>query len=244
MFIRAKSRPLKSGQQAYTYSLAESYRVHGSPRQRTLLNLGKDFQIPKEQWPTLTKRVMDQLRGDARLPLEDEALVQAANDIVQKLNNKGYDIHDPRDDRDAILTNEIHHTDTRTVGGERVALQALRMLGFSQVLHALNFNRNQIHWALALVVGRMLSPGSERQTYEWMCERSSILDLLHAALPCDRMLYRVAAQLYMHRKTIMDELFGNTRELLGFTETIAFFDLTNTYLYRSQKRRAFASWTQ
>ena len=235
MFIRAKPRTLKSGKTAYTYSLAESYRVHGAPRQRTLLNLGKEFNIPKQQWPTLMQLVQDDLRGEARLPLEEEALVQASQDIIRKLKNKGYDIHDPRDDRDAILTNEIHHTDTRTVGGERVALQALRMLGFPEILRTLNFNQDQIHWAMVLVIGRMLSPGSERQTHDWACEHSSILDLLRSRTPSLNTLYNIAAGLYKHRKAIMDELFGNTRELLGFTETIAFFDLTNTY-YTGRKK--------
>ncbi len=36
----------------------------------------------------------------------------------EKLKVKGYDIHDPRDDRDAIMTHEIEHIDSRTVGGE------------------------------------------------------------------------------------------------------------------------------
>ncbi len=181
------------------------------------------------------QRVMDELRGFARLPLEDEALVQAGKDIVQKLKQTGYDVHDPRDDRDAILTHEIHHTDTRTVGGERVALQALRTLGFAKILRTLNFNQDQIHWATILVVGRMLSPGSERQTHDWMCEQSSILDLLRSRCPSLNTLYNTAARLYKHRKPTLDELFGNTRELLDFTEPIAFFDLTNTY-YTGRKK--------
>ena len=238
MYIRAKPRVLKSGEKTHTYSIIESYRVHGDPRQRTLLNLGKDFNLPKEQWPTLMQLVLDGLHGHARLPFEDEVLRQASQDIMERLKRKGYDVHDSRDDRDAILTNEIHHTDTRTIGGERVALKALDLLEFTQILQTLNFNRDQIHWAIALVVGRMLSPGSERQTYDWMCERSGILELLRAKRPCDRTLYRIAAGLYAHRKTIMDELFGNTRALLGFTETIVFYDLTNTY-YTGRKKGTF-----
>ncbi len=229
MYIYAKPRTLKSGKKIVYHSIVESYRVHGNPRQRTLLNLGKDFNLPKEQWPTLMQLVLDGLHGHTRLPLEDEALRQMSQQIMEKLKRKGYYVHDPRDDRDAILTNEIHHTDTRTVGGERVALKALRLLGFARILQALNFNRDQIHWAIALVVGRMLAPGREGQTHDWMCERSGILDLLRAKHPCDRTLYRIAAALYEHRKTIMDELFGTTKALLGFTETIVFYDLTNTY---------------
>ena len=237
MYIRTKPRTLKSGKKACTYSLVESHRVQGSPKQRTILNLGKDFNLPREQWPALMQFVMDELRGYARLPMEDEVLLQTGQDILRRLKNIGYNIHAPRDDRDAILTHEVHHSDTRTVGGERVALSALRTLGFPQILRTLKFNEDQINWAIALVVGRMLSPGSERQTYNWMCERSSIIELLHGKLPGDRTLYRIAARLYAHRKTIMDALFGNTKALLGFTETIAFFDLTNTY-YTGRKKGA------
>ncbi len=152
---------------------------------------------------------------------------------MQRLQANGDDLHDPRDDRDAILTNEMEHTDTS--GGERVALHALQLLKFSKILHALHFNRNQIHWATALVVGRMLSPGSERQTYEWMMERSSILDLLDAKIPSTRSLYDVGDLLYTHREAIMEGLFGNTKALLGFDETIMFYDLTNTFYMGRQQ---------
>ncbi len=229
MYIRSKSRTLKSGIKADTFSLVESHRVNGMSKQRTLLNLGQDFSIPQAQWRILSRLVMDGLRGYEPMFLEDEALRKASQKIIHRLQAKGYDPDDPRDDRDSILTYEIHHTDTRTVGGERVALQALERLGFAEILQDLDLNEDQIHWATALVVGRMLSPGSERQTHEWMRDRSSILELLRAKLPSERSLYDVGDLLYHHRKSIMDGLFGAARDLLGFGETIVFYDLTNTF---------------
>ena len=77
------------------------------------------------------------------------------------------------------------------MGGGRVALKALHLLGFSELLRAVGLNAHQIHWASALVVGRMLSPGSELQTHEWMRERSSILELLRAELPSERVLHDI-----------------------------------------------------
>ena len=114
-------------------------------------------------------------------------------------------------------------------------LRALNMFGLSRILRTLKFNENQIQWTIALVMDRMLSPSSERQTHDWMCERSSLMDLLGGSLPSLNTLYTIAARLYRHQKTIIDELFGNTKELLGFTETMAFFDLTNTY-YTGHKK--------
>ena len=62
-----------------------------------------------------------------------------------------------------------------------------------------------------------------------MCERSGILELLRAKRPCHWTLFCIAAGLYEHRKAIIDTLFGNTKALLGFNETIVLCDLTNTY---------------
>ena len=131
--------------------------------------------------------IQNDLRGDPCLPMEDPVLERTGKELIEKLKAQGFDIHDPRDDRDVIITHEIEHTDSRTVGGERVALKALSLLGFEKILKPLGFSQDQIHWAMGLVVGRMLSPGSELQTRQWMMERSSILDLLNATDPiCDR----------------------------------------------------------
>jgi len=53
--------------------------------------------------------ITDDLLGIPGLPLEEDALKQASQDIAQRLKASGYNIHDPRDDRDAILTHEIEH---------------------------------------------------------------------------------------------------------------------------------------
>ena len=142
MYIRAKPRSLKSGKKAETFSLVVSYRVDGEPKQRTILNLGQNFEIPPDQWRRLTQMIEEDLRGYPRLPFEDKRLERTAREIVLKLKAQGYDIHDPRDDRDAMITHEIEHTDTRTVGGERVALKALDLLGFEDILSTLGFTRD------------------------------------------------------------------------------------------------------
>ncbi|MCY4170726.1 MAG: IS1634 family transposase [Bacteroidetes bacterium] len=234
MFIRAKSRTLKSGKKATCFSLAITYRVDGLSKQRTLLNLGKHFSIPQQQWRPLMQMIQNDLRGDPCLPMEDPVLERTGKELIEKLKAQRFDIHDPRDDRDVIITHEIEHTDSRTVGGERVALKALSLLGFEKILKPLGFSQDQIHWAMGLVVGRMLSPGSELQTHQWMMERSSILDLLNATDPSLRSLYNVGDHLFDHHETIMNELFGKTKELLGFGDTVIFYDLTNTFYMGSE----------
>jgi len=229
MFIRAKPRVLKSGKKGNTFSLAVSYRVNGDPKQRTILNLGQDFKIPRDRWKTLTRMVEDDLRGAPRLPFGEQTMEDACKDIVQRLKAKNYDIHAPQDDRDFIITHEIEHTDSRTVGGERVALKALQLLGFAPLLESLGFKKDHIDWATALVIGRMLSPGSEVHTHQWMTQYSSILELLSATCPSARTLYDIGDRIYQNHEAIMERLFGNTKNLLGFNDSIILYDLTNTF---------------
>ncbi len=86
--------------------------------------------------------------------------------------------------------------------------------------------------------------GSELQTYQWMTELSSILDLLGCQAPSLRSLYNVGDRLYSHHEALMDVLFGKTKELLGFGETVIFYDLTNTYYMGSEHMPTAQTWTQ
>ena len=64
MYIRRttiKSR--KNGEPYYTYRLVESVRTEKSVRQRTLLNLGKNFPYPREKWPELAGRIKEIISG-------------------------------------------------------------------------------------------------------------------------------------------------------------------------------------
>jgi len=72
MYIRAKSRTLKSGDSAEIFSLVESYCVHGSARQRMLLNLGQDSEIPEEPSREQSQRGKDDLLEIQQLPFESE----------------------------------------------------------------------------------------------------------------------------------------------------------------------------
>ena len=104
MYIRKRSHKLKNGKRQLGYGLLENRRVMGMSKQKTILNLGQDFDIPEADWPVLTNRVAATLRGQQMLPLEDEQLVRIAAEIVRRLREKGYDVDAGRDDRDAIIT--------------------------------------------------------------------------------------------------------------------------------------------
>ena len=241
VYIRRRVYKLKNATQRTGYGLLECRRVNGQPRQKTILNLGQDFDIAEADWPTVTKRVELALHGQRALPLEDEKIERAVDEIVRRLREKDYDVDAGRDDRDAIITDAVHHPDSRTVGGERVCLQALEQLGFAALLRALGMREDAIRMALVLVVGRMLSPGSEAHTYQWMMKASAILELVQLEAPCASTLYRVGDRLYALREALMDGLYGNAQRLLGFGETLILYDLTNTF-YTGRKKGALLAY--
>ena len=58
MFIRrARTRTTASGEAYFSYRLVRSERSGDRVRQRTLLNLGSDFPLGREQWSTLCARI-------------------------------------------------------------------------------------------------------------------------------------------------------------------------------------------
>ncbi len=58
MYIRkTKIKSGRNGEPYYTYWLAESVRTGNSVRQRTLINLGKHFDVDPEHWPAFSTRV-------------------------------------------------------------------------------------------------------------------------------------------------------------------------------------------
>ena len=64
MFIRRTTiKTRESGEPYYTYRLVESVRTGASVRQHTVLNLGRQFEVPRAQWGPLAQRVEALLGG-------------------------------------------------------------------------------------------------------------------------------------------------------------------------------------
>ena len=62
MFIR-RTRTRSSGEHYLTFRLVRSERIGAKVRQRTLLNLGRHFDVARIDWPVLCRRIDDILAG-------------------------------------------------------------------------------------------------------------------------------------------------------------------------------------
>jgi hypothetical protein len=67
---------------AFGYRIVESVRVGTQVKQRTILNLGKDFAIDPAHWPLLTARIEQFLQGS--VPRQAE-LFDLADELGQLL---------------------------------------------------------------------------------------------------------------------------------------------------------------
>ena len=79
MYIRATMTHTKGGKIAKSFRLSRSVRIGDKVRQETLLNLGVDYSVPKEQWRT--EVLLAGRRPMLPVPAEIEA---AAEDLVRR----------------------------------------------------------------------------------------------------------------------------------------------------------------
>lgn len=234
MFIRqTKTNSAATGEAYTSFRLVASERIGTKVRQRTLLNLGASFSLPKEQWRPLCTRIDELLSGQhALLPGSPELEAMAQRYMAQLLAQKGQQSQKPAE----VAYHEVDVASLelvrpRSVGVEHVGLTALSLLNIPEILEAAGFNGVQRGAAIGSIIGRMAAPGSELATWRWLRERSALGELLGVdfeAMPLMR-LYRTSDLLVRKREAIEAALFHRIEDLFTLPTTVTLYDLTNTY---------------
>ncbi len=241
MYIRrTQTRNTATGETYHTYRLVRSERVGGKVRQITLLNLGRHFAVPQEDWAALCARLQEILSGQGvllagygSLVLEREAQRLAAQLLARQ------PLTAPAAAPGALAPVEAQTIDVdslilsrpRTVGVEAVALWAMAQVDFVALLQGLGLTGPQRAAVLGVIVGRLAAPGSELATQRWLCERSALGELLDVDFEAMSLMqfYRAADVLMRHREAIEGALFARVSELFGLDWSVTLYDLTNTY---------------
>ena len=233
MFVRRTLTRRTGGQDYHSHRLVESRRDGAKVRQRTLLNLGSDFDLPKTQWPDLCRRIDEILNGQAPL-LDDvpEAVEAEAQRIAAQLLARGR-AGDTEAARDPVTVDvdTLSLTRPRSVGVEQVGLWALERLGLVELLAGLGVNAALRTAALGSIVARLAYPASERATHAWLAESSARGELLEVDFETmgAMQLYRASDALIKHREAIEAHLFDRAMDLFDLAPTVTLYDLTNTF---------------
>jgi transposase len=240
MFIRCTTiKSNRAGKPYKTYRLVESERAGGQVKQRTLLNLGRHFDVPNRQWGLLAGRIAELLGPQQSLigvecSGELESLAQRY--AAQIIASRGREA-EPAGDFVSVAVDSLELVRPRRVGVEQLALHAMKQLKLIEHLQALGFNRHQQAAAIGNLVARMAFPASERASYEWLQQRSGLGELIgydFEGMGPDR-LYEASDQLWKHRRSLESHLFQQETSLFALDETITLYDLTNTFFEGNAK---------
>jgi len=233
MYIRkTQCQKRKAGGHYNTYRLVESMRTENGVSQYTLLNLGIDFQLPKEQWPVLTKRIKEILGGQQSLFEIDCDIDRLARNFAAKIIVRQQDKNDDDNiDYREVDIDSLEMSRQRSVGCEHVTLEALRSLGLDGKLKELGFTRPQTALAIGTIIGRACHPASELATHGWLQDQSGLGELIDHDFEQTSLykMYQVSDQLLKKKSAIEKHLYEKERSLFALEETITLYDLTNTY---------------
>ena len=236
MFIRrTQTRRTEDGQPYFSHRLVHSERVGNAVRQRTLLNLGRHFDIPQAQWPLLCTRIDDVLTGQTPLvadypPAVEHEAQRIAAQLVARGAPVGGTTAEPTDVQ-PVDVDSLRLVRPRSVGVEQVGLWALEQLGLPALLTRLGVNGALRAAAAGAIVGRLAHPASERATHRWLQDRSGLGELLGVDFETvsAMQLYRASDALVKHREEIEAHLFDKAMGLFDLQPTVTLYDLTNTY---------------
>ena len=210
-------------------------RTDSAVRQRTLLNLGRHFDIPQAQWPLLCSRIDDILAGQTPLVADCPTAVEhEAQRIAAQLVARGTPVKEPDAgpaDVQPVDVDSLRLVRPRSVGVEQVGLWALEQLGLPALLADLGVNGALRTAAAGALVGRLAQPASERATHRWLQTRSGLGELLGVDFETvsPMQLYRASDALVKHREAIEAHLFDRAMGLFDLQPTVTLYDLTNTY---------------
>jgi Transposase len=250
IFIREyKQKNEKTGEIYIKHKLVTSVRTEDGPRQRIVMPLGT-LTIPRIDWKRLAHALECRITGQQSLlqehdaDLERLALKLVSNydlskslEVLREVKLEEHEAYQKKPDRSQYVPidlSSIKMKETRGLGAEVLCMKAWEMLDISGILKKLHFSATSISVAMALIFGRMISPGSERHTIEWFKKHSALQELPGISdikkISKDR-FYEAADDLYSNKDRIEDMLFHKEREYFPHTEaTIYLYDLTNTYL--------------
>lgn len=241
MYIREVSTKNIKNQNVYkTYKLVKSYRKNGKPRQKVLVSLGDLKSLPKAKHKVLEKRLEELYFNQTSLLPYDKDVEELARFFHKRIIDKEFaqkeieSIPVPSDDKDyqtVDINSFVNETD-KQIGGEFLCKQAIDELGLSNYLEKeLEWTKQDVHSSMLALLGRLLSPGSERRTAKWLYDNSAAIELypLKSGKIDRNKLYRVATQLYKNKNQIENYLNRQVEDIFNIKSKIILYDLTNTH---------------
>ncbi|MBF0502799.1 MAG: transposase, partial [Candidatus Riflebacteria bacterium] len=232
MYIKKVVKRNPQSKTTYEYlHLVENIRTTSGPRQRLILNLGS-IDISPDQYKDLANCIEGMLSGQSALFSPDRKIEKFAKQAVRRIFEKSAEpeVVCQTPEYSTVDVGSFEASDVRMIGPEHVCHSTWEELGFSKMLLDIGLSRHILPIAEMLVIGRLISPGSELHTFTWARLQSAIFELAGSPLKFSlSALYRTGDFLLKHKDTLETHLAMREKSLFSLEEKICFFDLTNTY---------------
>ena len=255
MFIReAKTRNQKNSKVYRKYSLVESVRTEDGPRQRTVMQLA-GLDLPKALWPMLAaelERRLAGLGGAEQLALidSDQAVRKTADRAMAHYffeKNRTIGQEPNRGEQCLLTTVDMNSATTawsRSLGPELVGHHVWNELKMPSILEQCGFSPRERSLAEAVVLGRLIAPGSDLATWRWLRDFSAVGELTEAPVAQVKKdaIYEITDEILLHKKTIEEHLLDREKQLFPNRESLYLFDLTNFYFEGQAKGNTLAAY--
>jgi transposase len=233
MYIKRVQKSHRGSKKTYTYlHLVENVRTENGPRQRLILNLGS-VDVPPEQYKELANCIEAMLTGQQQLFSTDRGIEKLARGAADKIRAKqaGEQMAEAAEAvYQSVDVASIEAGQVRSLGAEYVCHSIWRELQIGELLIGQGVSAHVLPLMEALVIGRLVDPGSEVHTWDWAVHRSALYELTGQPLrPSLNSLYRAGDRLFECKDALEAHLAARERDLFDLPERICLFDLTNTY---------------
>ena len=241
MFIReTRTTNKKTGNVYIKHSLVESVRSPKGPRQRTIMQLGR-IDLPRNQWPLLSAVLERELSGQTALPgLASELIPSVVRKTAEKaithyqFSRNRKEESNRRKDQRRLKKIDLNTATTawhRSLGPELVGHHTYRKLQLPEILKECGLSARERSLSEAVVLGRLIKPGSDLGTWRWIRDRSTISELTEVSLEKIKKdaIYEIADQLLKYKKPIEEHLFQREKKIFPDRGSLYLFDLTNFY---------------
>ena len=185
MFIRKVRKRNGRTRKRYEYlQLVESVRTEKGPRQRLVLNLG-NIDLDPSQYQSFARRIEEILTGQRSMIELDRGLERSAREAAGKIFKKQAEELDEERESDFQLVdvNSLEADTSRSIGPEYLCHSVWKEFKLDAFFSEQGVSANVTPLLEALVVGRLVDPGSERYTREWAEKRSALYELTGTPLP-------------------------------------------------------------
>ncbi len=236
MFIREVKVRGRTKEYSIVHRLVEAYRTsEGKPRQRVIMNLGT-IDIPKTRWKELAFLLEQRYKGQEVFASQSPELEKVADDLYARAEyykakpEAEQKIEDQRE-LETVDIQSLQVSESRSLGPELAVKKMWDDLGLEDILHDNGLTKRQISVAQALVFGKLIAPGSERATWGWFNERTSLGEMTPEdirGLGKDS-FYETGDLLFSFKDKIENALCQRETSLFNLDRRLFLFDLTNVF---------------